>query len=222
MNAILPATENGFDKIKIVERKNDEQRKEYKKILETILKVFDPSITSVEESKDTNDAFVLTLENVSKSIIIQDGMKLSLIPYLYSGTKYGINIAIKLFAIKHHINGIYLIDEQFSYVDSDVETSILALLVSYLDENEQIFLTTHNKELLASSFSFHSFYFMKKELDNDKHKISIFCAQKVENRNNVSPKAFIDNDVFSIRPDLSPIFILWGNNLILKSFYKQY
>ena len=47
----MPATENGFDEIKIDERKNDEQRKEYKKILETILKVFDPSITSVEESK---------------------------------------------------------------------------------------------------------------------------------------------------------------------------
>lgn len=175
----MPATENGFDEIKIVERKNDEQRKEYKKILKTILKVFDPSITSVEESKDTNDAFVFTLENVSKSIIIQDGMKLSLIPYLSSGTKYGINIANILFAIKHHIiNGIYLIDEQFSYVDSDIETSILALLVSYLDENEQIFFTTHNKELLASSFPFHSFYFMKKELDNDRRKISIFCAQK--------------------------------------------
>ena len=211
-NTILPATERPFDIVTIYPRYTDEQRKQYKDILESILKVFDPSIKSVDESNDAENAFVLTLENVPSKIIVQHGMNLATIPYLSSGTKYAINIANMMYCIKNHMNGMYLLDEQFSYVDSDIEAAILSEMVSSLKENEQIFFATHNKGILSLSFPFHSFYFLKKKLVDDSNCVEIFCGQNVENRNNVSPRTIIDNDIFAITSDLSPIFNLGGDN----------
>jgi len=113
-----------------------------------------------------------------------------------------------MFSIKHHQNGIYLIDEQFSYVNSDIEAAMLSTMVSMLNSNEQIFFTTHNMDILCLGFPFHSFYFMKKEKIAGKQKIIINCGSEVENRNNVSPKTIVDNDLFLTSPDLNKIFEL--------------
>ncbi len=206
-NTILPATEEGFDKIRYVKLQNAEEEKAYKDILEKVFKVLDPSIVSISKSKDANNAYVFKHENAEK-IIIQEGMNLSTIRYLSSGTKYGINIANMLFGIKYHQNGIYLIDEQFSYVNSDIEAAILSTMVSMLGDNEQIFFTTHNSNILSLGFPFHSFYFMKKSFKNGRNEISISCGSEVENRNNVSPKTLLDNDVFATSPNLNDIFEL--------------
>lgn len=209
-NTILPATEKGFEKVEYLVRENKQDEEEYKEILETVFKTLDPSILKIEKSKDTNDAYVFFHENAGK-IIIQDNMPISLIPYLSSGTKYGINIANMIYSIKHHLNEIYLIDEQFSYVNSDVETAILSLMVSMLRDNEQIFFTTHNSNILSLRFPFHSFYFLRKEFIDNRSHIFISCASEVENRNNVSPKMLIDNDVFSTAPNLDIIYKLGDN-----------
>ena len=82
----------------------------YVKILNDVFKTLDSSIIKVTKSKDTNNAYVLEHDCGAK-IIIQEGMKLSDIPLLSSGTKYGVNISNIIFGIKHHNNGIYLIDE---------------------------------------------------------------------------------------------------------------
>ncbi len=38
--------------------------------------------------------------------------------------------------------------------------------------------------------------------------ISISCASDIENRNNVSPKTIIDNDLFGTVPNVDQIFAL--------------
>ena len=111
-----------------------------------------------------------------------------------------------MFSVKYHLNGIYLIDEQFSYVNSDIEASIISTIVSMLGPNEQLFFTTHNSDILTLGFPFHSFNFMKKGKINDKQVICVDCATKVENRNNVSPKSIIDNDMLGTAPKLDKIY----------------
>lgn len=204
-NIVLPGTENGFDKVYFMNIVNEEDKKEYLHILRQILRTLDPSIIDVNESKDTDNAYVMTHENKGK-IIVQNGNKISDILYLSSGTKYGFNIANIIYSIKKHHNGIYFIDEQFSYVNSDVEEAVLATMVSLLGPNEQLFFTSHNANILNLRFPFHSFYFMKKEVLNNKRVITVSCASETENRNNVSPKSILDNDIFGTAPKLDKIF----------------
>jgi len=206
-NLMLPATEQDFNSISLAKCRNDIEEKEYIRILTYVFETLDNAIVGVKRSQDANNAIVI--EHINKgAIIIQEGMPLSDILYLSSGTKYGINIANILFNIKFHHNGIYLIDEQFSYVNSDVEASLLATMVSLLGDNEQLFITTHNAELSSLGFPFHSFYFMKKKIVDGKPEIVVHCGSEAENRNNVSPKTIIDNDVFGTAPEVAKIFEL--------------
>ena len=209
-NIALPATEDNFNKILFAEFNNDSDMKDYNYILSNVMKVLDPSISSVVQSKDATNAYVIEYFNGIR-IIVQENMKLTSIPYLSSGTKYGFNIANMIYSIKHHLNGIYLIDEQFSYVNSDIEAALISTMASLLGENEQLFITTHNSSILSLGFPFHSFYFMKKEFINNKYLISVNCASEVENRNNVSPKTISDNDIFGSAPKLDRIFKLGEN-----------
>ena len=204
-NIVLPATEKGFDTVKFADIQNDEEEKEYFNILNQVLKTLDSSIINVTKSMDAPNAIVIKHENAN-TIIIQAGYSISSINYLSSGTKYGINLANILFSIKYHKNGIYLIDEQFSYVNSDVEASILSTMVSMLGPNEQLFFTTHNSNILELGFPFHSFNFMKKVNVGGKQKIEVSCATEVENRNNVSPKSILDNDMLGTAPNVNRIF----------------
>lgn len=197
----LPSTEEPFNKVDFIETSNEKEAKEYLFIINNVLKTLDPSIKEIKKSLDSNDAFVVE-HSCNKNIIVQKGMSLSSIPVLSSGTKYGFNIANILYSIKKHRNGIYLIDEQFPYVNSDVEAAMLATMTSLLGPNEQIFFTTHNTNILSLSFPIHSFYFLNKENDN----ITVSCASEFENRNNISVKNMYDNDVFRTAPDVSKVY----------------
>ncbi len=204
---VLPATEYPFDTITFEKTKNEYEQQTYIKILNDVFKTMDSSIINVNESSDTDNAYVIE-HDCGKKIIIQEEMKLSDIPLLSSGTKYAVNIANIIYGIKHHNNGIYLVDEQFSYVNSDIEAAMLSTMASLLGPNEQIFFTTHNMNILSLGFPFHSFYFMKKEKVNDKQIVTINCGSEADNRNNVSPKTIIDNDMFNTAPNVNKIFEL--------------
>lgn len=206
-HTLLPATEFRFDIVLFHQLNSEEEREEYLFVLNSILKSLDPSIIRVTGSADSSDAYVVEHENIGK-IIVQNGYKISDIPFLSSGTKYGINIANIIYSIKKHNVGIYIIDEQFSYVNSDVEVALINTIVSLLSEDEQIFITTHNSNVLDIKFPFHTFNFMKKEKIEGKTVIRNYCASLVENRNNVSARSIIDNDMLATAPDLTKIFEL--------------
>ena len=207
-NLTLPATESGFDKIKFIDTKDKKEENEYLDILNRVLKTLDPAIISVKKSLDADNAISIEHEGSVNKLILQAGNPLANVELLSSGTKYGINIANIIYSITKHINGIYLIDEQFSYVNSDVEEAMLSTMVSMLGANEQLFFTTHNANILSLGYPFHSFYFLKKIGENGKKTVKVSCASEVENRNNVSPKSLLDNDVFSTAPDVNKIFEL--------------
>lgn len=204
-NIVLPATEEHFNKITVLNPDDQSEKKLYYNILNNVFKTLDPSIVSVDESNDSPDACVIYHQKVGK-IIAQNGNKLSMLDKLSSGTKYGFNIANIIYSIKLGKNGVYLIDEQFSYVNSDLEKAFISLFATLLRDDEQILITTHNPEVLTLGLPFHSFNFMGKKLDGDELKIRSYCASLVQNKNNVNTKTILDNDMFSTCPDLSKIF----------------
>lgn len=207
-NVVLSSTEKFFDSVYISDTSDSsDETKDYYNILNNVMKTLDPAIVEVSESKDTNDAIVVKYKN-RQPVIIQNGNAISSIPFLSSGTKYGIQLSNIIFAIKNHQNGLYLVDEQFSYVTSDIEVSILATMTSLLNSGEQLFFTTHNSNILDLRLPFHSFYFMKKEIIDGETLISTSCASDLENRNNVSPKNMFDNDVFASAPNIDSIYSL--------------
>jgi len=209
-NFLFPSIESGFDIINCHQEKSE--RKEFSSVLERVLKSFDISVDKVVPSKEIEDSYIVYFKNQSKPpISITSGDKLSEIKVLSSGSKYAVNIANIIYAIKKHRNGFYFVDEQFSYVNGDLEIACLVTMVNLLDDGEQLFFTSHDTEILSLSFPNHSYNFMKKNEDeNGNVVISMINAASLEKRNNVNIKNLYDNDFFGVSPNTDLILEL-GN-----------
>ena len=92
--------------------------------------------------------------------------------------------------------GIHYIDENFSYIQSDVEIAIFNLMIEMLGKESQLFFTTHNMELLEMNLPIHSFLFLKKS-----DKITAVKPESIIKRNNQSLKNAVENDVFGTIPN---------------------
>lgn len=184
---------------------NKNYKIEYCDILTRLLTTFDKNILFVSSSKDTNDAIVITFKN-NKKVIIQDGMNIEHIPLLSSGTKYAINIAYILICIKYNLNGFYFIDEQFSYISSELENVLLSLMIEYLKDDCQLFFTTHNLELLDKMLPKHSYLILKQ---NEYGNTVPIYIEKHINKNNQSLKNLYINDYFNNFPNTSEIESLY-------------
>ena len=124
-----------------------------------------------------------------------------------SGTKNVINIANIIYSIKKHYNGFYYVDEQFSFVNSDLEIACLTSMIECLGDGEQLFFTTHNQEVMDISLPIHSFSFLKKtKKDDNTFAIELINASSFEKRNNVSVKNLYDNDYFDVAPNTNEVF----------------
>ena len=205
-NFIFPSIESGFDIISCNYEK--EERLEFAKVLEKVLKTFDLSVNHVKPSSELENSYIVSFASGAKTIAITNGEKLSEIKMLSSGSKYAINIAGAIYAIKKHKNGFYFIDEQFSYVNPDLEIACLTTMVNLLNDGEQLFFTSHDVEILGLPFPNHSFNFLKKENVDDKVYIKMINAASLEKRNNVNIKNLYDNDYFDVAPDTHLIFEL--------------
>ena len=200
----MPITESGFNIFSTDLKKNE--RAQFSKVLFNVLKALDPNIESVSVSREIDNAYIVKYDD-GKNTIVKKGDKISDIPFLSSGTKYGFIIADVIYALGNHNNGLFFIDELFSYIDSDLEIAMLNLMISLLDDCEQLFFTTHNSEVLLLPFPLHTFTFLGKKTENGEQAIiNSVCASDVEKRNNVVVKNLYDNDYFDISPDISKIF----------------
>ena len=202
-NFLFPTIETGFDNIWC---QYDNNTAEFTKIYENVLKTFDPSIKTVIKSKEQKDSYVIHFYD-GRTVRVTHGESLSELKGLSSGTKYAVNIAGLLFSIKNHENGFYYIDEQFSYVNSEIERACLSAMISSLGDGEQLFLTTHNSAILSMPLPNHAFNFLKKEVDSKgKTSIKLINVSSFEKRNNVNPLNLYENDYFDVFPDVEKIF----------------
>lgn len=111
-----------------------------------------------------------------------------------------------MFSIKNHFNGFYYVDEQFSYVNSDLEIACLNTMIEMLGDGEQLFFTSHNEELMDLPYPLHTFSFLKKKIVDDKYYVELVNASQYEKRNNVNVKNLYDNDYFDVAPNTSNVF----------------
>ena len=203
-NIALPTNEIGFEFIECNYSK--EQQKEFVLIYEKILKSFDPSIKEVFVSKEQENTFIVKFYNGATEAVTH-GKKINSLEKMSSGTKNVINIARIIYSIKKRYNGFYYVDEQFSFVNSDLELACLATMIECLGDGEQLFFTTHNEEVMNISLPLHSFSFLKKtKNEKDEFIVELLNASSFEKRNNVSVKNLYDNDYFDILPDTREVY----------------
>ena len=203
-NFRFPSIESGFDYIHC--KYADNEQEEFLNTFQTVLKTFDPSIDSVFKSVEQEDTYIIKLKG-GKTVSVKHGEKLSELHYLSSGTKYAINIANVICSIKNHTNGFYYVDEQFSYVNSEIEIACLTTMIDLLGDGEQLIFTTHNEEIMELPLPIHSFSFMrKKEDENGEYNVELINASSFEKRNNVNVKNLYDNDYFDVFPDTKKMF----------------
>ncbi len=174
-------------------------------ILETIMKVLDPSIKKIDKIEGVEDSFVIHLEH--RKIIVQDG-KIVNTDLLSAGTYRGIYVAEILAQIMEGENGFYYVDEKFSYVQSDVEKALLAVMADSLGRYDQLIFTTHNLDILDLPYPKHTFMFLKKEIQNKEMPITIINASDYLKRNTDSLRSAVDNDLFGITPNVDALFDL--------------
>ncbi len=177
----------------------------YLKVLEQTLKLLDPGIWKVERLKEVKNSLVIRM--FDQDIVLQKG-NLSNISHLSSGTKNGIAIAEMLAGIFTGEYKFYYCDEKFSYVHSEVEKTMLTVMIQRLHADGQLFFTTHNTDILDLPLPKHSFTFMCKEITETNAVISCVYASDFLKRNTDSLRNAYENDLFSSLPDTEEIYRL--------------
>lgn len=185
----------------------DPKDEKFPYVLENILKALDPCIQNVEKSQDVEGAFVIRLKD--RAIILQNGSPFDT-DLLSSGTKAGVEIATLVSSLLQGLHSFYYCDEKFSYIHSDIEKAVLALMIDSIRPNEQLFFTTHNTDVLDMNLPKHSFTFLRKTLDDNGHRISCVSASSLLKRSSDSLKNAVENDMFSTAPMVDLIYAIAG------------
>lgn len=180
----------------------DEQ---FRTVLENILRALDPSIQSVETSRDVEKAYVIRLQD--RAVILQDGERFTT-ELLSSGTKAGVEVAHLISSLIQGRHSFYYCDEKFPYIHSDIEKAILSLMIDCIRPNSQLFFTTHNTDILEINLPKHAFTFLRKDINDAEHPITCVDASVFLKRSTDSLKNAVDNDLFSCAPAVDLIYAI--------------
>ncbi len=187
-------------KEKLVLPNNDEN---FRFVLENILKSLDPNITDVSISQDAERAYAIHLQE--KTIVLQNGQPLNT-DLLSSGTKAGVKIATLITVLMKQLNSFYYCDENFSYIHTDIEKTLLSLMIDFLGPYDQLFFTTHNTDILDMNLPKHSFTFLRKDINNESEPITCMSASSLLKKQEDSLRNAVENDLFSTAPALELIY----------------
>ena len=179
--------------------KNDNK---FQFVLENILKALDPAIERVEKLQDVENAYVIRLQG--RDVILQDGGKFTDI--LSSGTKGGVEIAAVVSSLIQGKYTFYYCDEKFPYVHSEIEKSVLSLMIDSIGPNSQLFFTTHNTDILDLNLPKHSFTFLTKDINDDSCPITSVTASSLLKKSSDSVKNAVENDLFCTAPAVDLIY----------------
>jgi hypothetical protein len=178
-------------------KSNDEEV--YFKVLNTILRILDPAIITVDKLDSVEKSFVVRMKD--QDVIIQDGVPAKK-DVLSTGTVAGIEIAAMLTSMCVDDFGFYYCDEKFSYVNSDIERAIFATMIDKLKPDTQLFFTTHNYDILDMPLPKHSFNLMRKEVSEDEQIITMVNVGDYLKKNTDSVRNAVENDLFSSAPSV--------------------
>lgn len=176
----------------------------YAAYLKKILCVLDPRIKNVSKSLEMDNSYVI--ERKFDKIFIQNGT-LNEKEKLSSGTQEGIAVANLFATMSLHGCSFYYCDEKFSHIHSDFEKAFLSVLIDALGDDEQLFFTTHNSDVLEMDLPLHAYAFLRRDRFEE-DRISCVYASDFIKKNDVSLRAAVENDIFSAVPDVSSVFSL--------------
>lgn len=183
-------------------KKGDEM---FIKVLKYVMSSFDNFITDIIpiEKNDLNS--ILIKFSTGEFVIYHNGEVMGK-NILSKGTDSSIAIAEVITNVLLKKNGFYYCDEKFCYVQSDLEKSILSVLIELLGSDEQLFFTTHNTDILDLDLPKHSFSFLKKNPEDLNIPIKMISASKYLKKQTDSLRNAVENDLFSTAPDDSKIY----------------
>ena len=174
----------------------------FNEILKQTLKTLDPRIIDVRSL----DRDVISVTYPHCNVIIKNGKVLDN-NILSKGTAEGIGLAVMIASMKTNRANFYYCDEKFSHIHSDAEKAFLSLLIELIGPNQQLFVTTHNMDVLDMDIPKHSFAFLRRDEEDD-NKISCIYASEYLKKNTDSIRNAVENDVFSSSPDITGIYKL--------------
>ncbi len=175
----------------------------YLDILNRTLKALDPLIEKVEKIEGIDDTYAICMKD--KIIVMQEGKVIDK-DILSSGTRAGIEVAGVLTAMIEGECGFYYCDEKFSFIHSDIEKAFLAVMIQCMKEEDQLFFTTHNTDILDLPLPKHTFTFLRKDCRNKTQPIQNICASDYLKRNTDSLRNAVENDLFLAGPAVELIY----------------
>lgn len=187
-----------------IDSKNKIENSQFMDILNIVMKVFDNSIKRVISGED--NSYIVIEFNDDEVVLVKDGNVMGNRLRLSSGTLSSIGISEIIANIIFRKNGFYFCDEKFSYVQSDLEKTILSIMIEALGKDQQLFFTTHNTDILDMDLPKHSFHFMSKNSNNSECPIRLISASDYIKKRTQSLRNAVENDFFDTIPDDDELF----------------
>lgn len=173
----------------------------YAKVLQQTLQALDPRIIKVEETPPAKNTYSIIYPN--DTVLIHEG-NIVTPEKLSSGTQDGIGLAQLITGMKLNAHAFYYCDEKFSHIHTDIEKTFLSVMIDILPDNQQLFFTTHNLDILEMDLPLHSYAFLRRD-DSFEHHITCAFASDYLKKNNISLRNAVENDLFSTSPSTAEI-----------------
>ncbi len=172
-----------------------------------ILKAFDPSIVSIELMRaDNQNAYQIRFENGDLLVVDMGAEKSELNDprRLSKGTFEGLSIIrfIDDMSRKNLASTTYFLDERMAHVHTELEKSMLNVMIQKLGTNSQFFYTSHNTDILELDVPVHSHLFLKR---NENGLVEAIQPERTFKKNDRKLANYVKNDVFGTCPDASLI-----------------
>ena len=161
-----------------------------------ILKTFDNTIENVKEIENTENGYQIIFKN-RDSVLLQNGKVVDK-DILSSGTEEALGIVFAIDQMIQEPNRPFYIDEKFSHAHSELERSILSIMIDIMGNESQLFFTTHNIDILTMNFPTHSFTFLSKDKEGE---IKVTYPENMIKRNDRNLINYVKNNVFDTVPD---------------------
>ncbi|BBM57461.1 hypothetical protein JMUB4039_1440 [Leptotrichia trevisanii] len=165
-------------------------------VASNILKTFDNTIQNIKEIENTENGYQIIFKN-RDSVLLQNG-KIVDRDILSSGTEEALGIIFAIDQMIQEPDRPFYIDEKFSHAHSELEKSILSIMIDIMGNESQLFFTTHNSDILTMNFPTHSFTFLSKREDG---KIKVTYPEDMIKRNDRNLINYVKNNVFDTIPD---------------------
>ena len=165
-------------------------------VASNILKTFDNTIQNIKEIENTENGYQIIFKN-RDSVLLQNG-KIVDRDILSSGTEEALGIIFAIDQMIQEPDRPFYIDEKFSHAHSELEKSILSIMIDIMGNESQLFFTTHNSDILTMNFPTHSFTFLSKREDG---KIKVTYPEDMIKRNGRNLINYVKNNVFDTIPD---------------------